>query len=122
LPHIELFCFSGQVCIFLQGNANVRRLEFWYRQIAFVKDKAESRYNIPVSINALTRAFDCPRSRVQTASRTGWTNRTKEESISPSTKIVNNKSWTGFNTTQNKTHHSREERRNHGLLYVSIQG
>jgi hypothetical protein len=32
-----------------------------------VKDIAESRYKIPVTINALTRAFDCPRSRVQTA-------------------------------------------------------
>jgi hypothetical protein len=30
-----------------------------------VKDIAESRENIPVSINALTRAFGCPRSRVQ---------------------------------------------------------
>jgi hypothetical protein len=30
-----------------------------------VKDIAESRYIIPVTINALTREFDCPRSRVQ---------------------------------------------------------
>jgi hypothetical protein len=35
--------------------------------MAFVKDIAESRYNIPVSINALTRAFDCPQSRIQGA-------------------------------------------------------
>jgi hypothetical protein len=32
-----------------------------------VKDIAESRYNIPVCINALTRAFDFPRSRTQAA-------------------------------------------------------
>jgi hypothetical protein len=32
-----------------------------------MKDIAESRYNIPVSINVLTKAFDCPRSRVQMA-------------------------------------------------------
>jgi hypothetical protein len=32
-----------------------------------VKDIAESRYNIPVSINALTRALDCPRSHVHAA-------------------------------------------------------
>jgi hypothetical protein len=34
---------------------------------AFVKGIAEWRYNLPVSINALTRAFDCPRFRVQAA-------------------------------------------------------
>jgi hypothetical protein len=32
-----------------------------------VKDIAESRHNIPVSIKALTRASDCPRFRVQAA-------------------------------------------------------
>jgi hypothetical protein len=32
-----------------------------------VKNIAESRENIPVSINVLTRAFDCPRSGVQAA-------------------------------------------------------
>jgi hypothetical protein len=32
-----------------------------------VKDIAESRYNIPVSINALMTASACPRSRVQAA-------------------------------------------------------
>jgi hypothetical protein len=30
-------------------------------------DSAESRYNIPISINALMRAFECPRFRVQKA-------------------------------------------------------
>jgi hypothetical protein len=35
--------------------------------MAIVKDIAESRYNIPVSINALTKTFDCPRSRSQAA-------------------------------------------------------
>jgi hypothetical protein len=32
-----------------------------------VKDIAESRYNIPDFINALTAALDCPRSRLQVA-------------------------------------------------------
>jgi hypothetical protein len=32
-----------------------------------MKDIAESRYNILVSINALMRAFACPRFRVQAA-------------------------------------------------------
>jgi hypothetical protein len=35
--------------------------------MAFVKGIAEWRSNIPVSINALTRAFDRPRFRVQVA-------------------------------------------------------
>jgi hypothetical protein len=35
--------------------------------MAFMNDSAESRENIPVSINALTRAFDWPRSRVHVA-------------------------------------------------------
>jgi hypothetical protein len=28
LRRLELLCFSGQVCRFLQGDANCRRLEF----------------------------------------------------------------------------------------------
>jgi hypothetical protein len=64
---LELICFSGQVRIFLQGDVNFRQLEFLYDHIAFVKDIAESRYSIPVSINALTRAFACSRYRVQAA-------------------------------------------------------
>jgi hypothetical protein len=67
LACLELLCFSSQICRLLQGDPNCRRLEFWCHQIAFVKDIAESRYNIPISINALTRAFDCPRFRVQAA-------------------------------------------------------
>jgi hypothetical protein len=66
-PRLELFCFSGQVCRFFQGHPNFRQFESGCLQIAFVKHIAESRYNIPVSINALTRAFDGPRSRVQAA-------------------------------------------------------
>jgi hypothetical protein len=67
LPRLELLCFSGQVCKFFEGDPNCRRLECRCQQIAFVKDIAESRDNIPVSINALMRAFDCPPSRVQAA-------------------------------------------------------
>jgi hypothetical protein len=35
--------------------------------IAYVKDVAQSRYNILVSMNALKRAFDYPRFRVRLA-------------------------------------------------------
>jgi hypothetical protein len=67
LPRLEQFCFLGKVCQFLREDSDFRRLEFRCHQIAHVKNIAESRYNIPVTINALTRAFDCPRSRVQAA-------------------------------------------------------
>jgi hypothetical protein len=40
-------------------------------------------------------------------SRMGWMSPDNEESVSPSTKVVNNKSSTGFNRTQKKTHQSR---------------
>jgi hypothetical protein len=43
------------------GDPDGRAAAFRHHQIAFVKDIAESRYNFPVSINALMRAFDCPR-------------------------------------------------------------
>jgi hypothetical protein len=67
LPRLELFCFAGKVCEFLQGDLDFRRLEFQCQQFGFMKNITESRYNIPVSINALTRAFDCPLFRVQMA-------------------------------------------------------
>jgi hypothetical protein len=67
IPRTEQFCFPGKVCKFLRGDPDFRQLGFRCHQIAYVKDIAQSRDNIPVTINALTRAFDCPRSRVQVA-------------------------------------------------------
>jgi hypothetical protein len=67
LQRLELFYFSCQVCKFLQEDPDFRRLELRCHQIAYAKDMAESRDNIPVSFDALTIAFDCPRSRVQAA-------------------------------------------------------
>jgi hypothetical protein len=67
LPHLEIFCLPDQVCRFLQGDSDFRRLECRCHQITFVRDIAESRYNIPVFTNALAKAFDCPRSRVKAA-------------------------------------------------------
>jgi hypothetical protein len=67
LPRLEIFCLPGQVCRFLSGDSDFRRLEFRCHQIAFVRDIAESRYHISASTNALSKAFDCPRSRVKVA-------------------------------------------------------
>jgi hypothetical protein len=67
LPCLEVFCLLDQVGRFLQGDSDFRRLEFRCHQIAFVRDIAESHYNIPVSTRAIAKAFDCPRSRIKVA-------------------------------------------------------
>jgi hypothetical protein len=51
---------SAKTC--LSNNSNSGASNF----VMFVKI-AESEHNIPISINALVREFDCPRSSVQSA-------------------------------------------------------
>jgi hypothetical protein len=58
LSRLELFCFSGQVGKFLHRDPDLRSLALRCQHVAFVKDTTELGYNIPVSINVLTRAFD----------------------------------------------------------------
>jgi hypothetical protein len=67
LPRLEQFHFPGKVCESSRGDPDFRRFEFRCHQIAYVNDIAESHYNIPVTINALMRAFEYPPSRVQAA-------------------------------------------------------
>jgi hypothetical protein len=67
LPRLEIFCLPDQVGRFLQGDSDFRRPKLRCRQIAFMRDIAEAHNNIPVSTNALAKAFDCPRSRVKAA-------------------------------------------------------
>jgi hypothetical protein len=110
LPLLELFCFSGHVCKFLQGDPDFRGLESRCQQIAFVKDLAESGDNVPVSINALTRAFNCRRFHVQAALAHGIDEPRQQRKQIALDKIVNNRSSTGFNRTQNKKHHSLEKK------------
>jgi hypothetical protein len=38
-----------------------------FQQIAYVRDVAEREHQIPISINALASAFNCPRSSVRSA-------------------------------------------------------
>jgi hypothetical protein len=45
----------------------LQQCQFRCQQIFQVRDMAEREQNIPISINALVRAFDCPRSSVQSA-------------------------------------------------------
>jgi hypothetical protein len=65
-PDLSLSCLTS-LCKLVRGDPDFRRLESRCHQIAYLKDIAESRSNIPVTINALTRAFDYPRFRVQAA-------------------------------------------------------
>jgi hypothetical protein len=45
----------------------MQQIEFRCQQIADVRDIAENEHHIQISINALARAFECPRSLVQSA-------------------------------------------------------
>jgi hypothetical protein len=42
-----------------------QQFQFQCQQIVYVRDIAEREHNIPISITGLVRAFDCPRSSVQ---------------------------------------------------------
>jgi hypothetical protein len=64
---LQLFWLSGKVCKFWQGVLYLLPLAYRCHQTAYVQNIAESRYNMPVTINALTIAFDCARSRMQVA-------------------------------------------------------
>jgi hypothetical protein len=44
-----------------------QQFQFRCQQIFYVRDIAQREHNIPISINALARTFDCPRSSVQSA-------------------------------------------------------
>jgi hypothetical protein len=64
LPRLEQFGFAANVCEFFRGDPDFRRLDFRCHPIPSVKELTEWHYNISATINALTRVFDCPRSRV----------------------------------------------------------
>jgi hypothetical protein len=80
------------------------------QQIVYVRDIAEREHNIPISINALARAFDCPRSSVRSALAHALEppgERGKHPLLTP---IVNNKFSTGLNKKPNKAHHSGKQK------------
>jgi hypothetical protein len=55
---------SGHGLLVQTGDADFRQLEFRYPHIAIVKEFTELRHNIPVSIAALAKAFECRRIRI----------------------------------------------------------
>jgi hypothetical protein len=55
------------LCQIFREDTTFQQFQFRCEQIVYVRDIAESGHNIPISINALARAFDCSRNSVQSA-------------------------------------------------------
>jgi hypothetical protein len=58
LARLAEFCTRRTLDNILRKDALFQKIEFRCQQIANVRDIAESQHNIPLSINALTRAFE----------------------------------------------------------------
>jgi hypothetical protein len=58
LPRLADFCIPRTLCNSLRKDVIFQKIEFRCQPIACVRDIAESEHNTPLSINALTRAFE----------------------------------------------------------------
>jgi hypothetical protein len=58
LPRLAEFCIPRTHCNILREDAIFQKIEFRCQPIADLRDIAESQHNIPLSINALARAFE----------------------------------------------------------------
>jgi hypothetical protein len=58
LPRLAEFCIPRILCNMLRKDAIFQKIEFRCQQIADVRDIGGSQYNIPLSINALAKAFE----------------------------------------------------------------
>jgi hypothetical protein len=67
LPRLAQFCIPRGLCKIFRKDTTVQQFQFRCQQIVDVRDIAKREHNIPISINALARAFDCPRSSLQLA-------------------------------------------------------
>jgi transposase len=56
----------------LPKDTTFQQFQFRCHQIVYGRDIAEREHHIPISINALARAFDCTRSSLQWALAHGW--------------------------------------------------
>jgi hypothetical protein len=81
-------------------------------EIASANDIAESQHNIPVSINALARAFESNAHEVvwNRHSSMAWIHRHIEGSILLLNEIVNHKFFTGSNKTPKTARQLREKK------------
>jgi hypothetical protein len=94
----------------LPKDTTFQQIQFRWQEIVQVRDVAETEHQIPISICALARALNYPRSSVylelahrldlpeERAKHAHWTT------------IVNNKFSTGFNKTPKKAHQSAKRR------------
>jgi hypothetical protein len=55
------------LCQIFRKDTTFQQFQFRCQQLSYVRDIAEREHNIPISINALARAFERPRSSVQSA-------------------------------------------------------
>jgi hypothetical protein len=67
LSRLAELCIPRTLCQILRKDAIFQEIEFQSQQIACARDIAEGERDIPILINALARAFEYPRSRVQSA-------------------------------------------------------
>jgi hypothetical protein len=67
IPSLSQYCLNPRVLRLLQRDENFQALQWRCHQIYYVHDFATSKLNIPISIGALKRAFQCPRNCVTQA-------------------------------------------------------
>jgi hypothetical protein len=67
LPRLAHPCLSDRTARLLEHNETFRGLQFRCHQICYVHNFGTSVLNIPISISALSRGFDCKRDRATSA-------------------------------------------------------
>jgi hypothetical protein len=67
LPRLAESCIPRILCNILRKDATFQKIEFRCQQFADVRDIAESQHNIPLSVNTVTREFECPPGHVKSA-------------------------------------------------------
>jgi hypothetical protein len=67
IPCLAQHCLNRRVLRLLQRDEDFQNLRFRCHQIYYINDFATSKHNIPISIGALKRAFQCSRNSVTQA-------------------------------------------------------
>jgi transposase len=65
LSRLAQFSIPRGLCEIFRKDTTFQQFQLRCQQISYVRDLAEREHNIPISINALARIFDCPRRSVQ---------------------------------------------------------
>jgi hypothetical protein len=104
IPRVTEFCISGILCQILRKDTSFQEIEFRCQQIDDVRAIAEREHNIPISFNALARAFECPRNRVESVLAHPLESPGQRGKQMALVNIVNNSFWIGFNQMPKKAH------------------